>query len=377
MSRHHRLAPLLGAVALLGSVATASAASLPAGAEVAPDATSVTWGLQPSAGGEPDGRVSLRHSLDAGTALTDEVALTNFGEQPATFAVYGGDGTLTEDGSFDLAAPDQEPTGGGAWITVAPAEHSVPREDGGLLVDVPARSTVALPVEIHVPPRATPGDHPAGVVAELVGAAAGSVHMTSRVGVRVHIRVTGDLRARLTHEEVSASYEPSWNPFTPGTATVTYTVTNIGNVRLGAGSTAAVTGPFGLSTGEDRTQDREILPGESATRTARLATWPWVLARGQVTSTPSVVGEDVVDVPLEVATSAVALWLVPWPQLLALGLLVAAAVLLRRQRRRRAQGVQERIDAAVEAALGQSQGAGGERRPPGGDQPAHRRAPTG
>ncbi|QDB78051.1 hypothetical protein FE251_00610 [Georgenia wutianyii] len=290
--------------------------------------------------------------MEGGTELSDEVALTNFGTEPATFAVYGGDGTLSPDGSFDLAPSDQEPTGGGSWITVLPAGGSEARDGGGLMLEVPGQTTVAIPVEIRVPADATPGDHPAGIVAELADTGTTSVRMTSRVGVRAHLRVTGDILAQLTHEQVSATYAPSWNPFAPGTTTITYTVVNSGNVRLGADSAATVSGPFGLFDAESLTEDREILPGDPVSHTVAVPTWPTVHARGSLTSTPGIVGEDVVDVPLAAATSTVSVWAVPWSQLALLALICGALLLFRRHRRRAAQKVQDRIAAAVAAATG-------------------------
>jgi len=349
------VAVLVTATAFLGPAVAASpgtaATTRPVSEATSADSLT-TWGLHPSTGGEPDGRVSLRHSVEGGTALSDEVALTNFGTEPATFAVYGGDGTLSPDGSFDLAPSDEEPTGGGAWITVLPAGGSAARDGGGIMLEVPAQTTVAIPVEIRVPADATPGDHPAGIVAELADAGTSSVRMTSRVGVRAHLRVTGDIVAQLSHEQVSATYAPSWNPFAPGTTTITYTVVNSGNVRLGADSAAAVSGLLGLFDAESLAEDREILPGDSVSHSVQVPTWPTVHARASLTSTPSTVGEDVVDVPLGVAESTTGVWALPWSQLAVLALLGGALLLFRRHRRRAAQKVEDRIAAAVAAAKG-------------------------
>src|SRR5690625_3314346 len=74
------------ATVLLGSTATASPNPSPTallGMAASPDPSQITWGLHPSTDGEPDGRVSLRHALDGGSEVTDEVALTNFSEQAA------------------------------------------------------------------------------------------------------------------------------------------------------------------------------------------------------------------------------------------------------------------------------------------------------
>lgn len=323
-----------------------------------PSAASTTWALQPATADGPDGRVSLRHVLAGGGEASDLVALTNFSDGPATFAVYASDGVIAADGSFDVLASDDPPVGGGAWITISPVEGSSARDGGGIVLEVPADSTVLVPVQVRVPENATPGDHPAGIVAELVRAGGGAVQITSRVGVRVHLRVDGDVVAKVVPESVTASYLPSWNPFSSGTVRVRLAVTNAGNVRLGAETVASIAGPFGIAPAQARTERREVLPGQAATTTLDIPVTPLFFARGDVEVTPVVVGEDEVDSALMAAHAAFTVWAVPWSQLALLALAVGLFFLVRRLRRRNAARVQARIDAAVAAAT--SAAAGGE-----------------
>lgn len=368
----------VGAALLAAPAAGALAATVPQAAtpqatvEPTPaPAAGTTWTVEPSGADGPDGRISLRHTVDAGGTVSDQVTLTNYSAAPATFRVYASDGTTTADGGFDLLAPDAEPVDGGSWITVGPVDGATPAQPSGLEVQVAAGASLAVPVSILVPDKATPGDHPAGVVAELVGSGAGAVQLAPRVGVRVHLRVSGDVVAQLRPEDVRASWEPSWNPFSPGTIVVHYDVANDGNVRLGAhAEVAASSGPVEASGGGTADR-REVLPGQSVPGEARLSAWPLLLSHVTVSAVPGVVGEDQVDATLAGGSLAVTVWTVPWAQLALLVLLAGGVVLGRRLRRRAAARTQARIDAAVAAATA---AAGAEA--PGGEEDAGAQAPA-
>lgn len=335
----------VGGLAVAGPVSAAESSPGPS-----ESTTGTTWALQPSAAEGPDGRVSLRHVVAGGGEASDLVAVTNFSDRSATFAVYASDGTVTSDGNFDVLPAGEEAVDGGTWITISPVEGSTPRDGGGVVLDVPAGSTVVLPVQIRVPDNATPGDHPAGIVAELVRAEGGGVQLATRVGVRVHLRVAGDVVAELVPEGVTVSYAPSWNPFAPGTVTVQFVVANAGNVRLGAETVASVAGPLGIAPGQVGIEQREVLPGQAAVETVEIPVVPLFFAWGEIATTPVVVGEDDVDTPLSAGTASFTVWTVPWSQLALLAALIGAFFLIRALRRRNAARVQARIDAAVAAA---------------------------
>src|SRR5690606_7428831 len=236
---------------------------------------SITWALQPASGEGADGRVSLRHAVDPGRVVDEYLALTNYSGQPADFAVYASDGTVGADGSFDLISSDEESVGGGSWVALAAPDGPRPRAAGGFWPTVPANAAVVIPVQIAVPAGATPGDHPAGIVAELIPAAATEVHLASRIGVRVHLRVSGDVVAGVQAQNVTSTYVPSWNPFAPGTMTVDYSLVNTGNVRLGADSIVSIAGPFGMLPAAGPPADkREILPQQSVEVSAEFPVWP-------------------------------------------------------------------------------------------------------
>lgn len=343
---------LVAAVLLLPVLAVPSAAAVPDGDDPSPAEEAATgrtiWSIRPALDEDDEeatSRVSLRLEIEPGQSATDAVTVTNYGDRPATFVVYASDGIITADGQFDVLPSATEPTAAGSWVSVGDGEPGEP-----ITVTLAAESDVTLPLVISVPTDATPGDHPAGVVASLARDA-GTVGMESRVGTRIHLRVAGDLRPALAVRDLEARYEASWNPFSAGTLHLGYRLENTGNVRVGSQSTATGTGPFGVGERSGPgTEHREILPGQHAGATVVLENvWPLLRMGGAVEVIPAVVGEDVVAIPLPLAAAAWSAWTLPWPHLTALALLVAAVVVRRRTKARSESHTQARIDAAIKA----------------------------
>jgi len=346
-SRPARAALLLAAASLLSALGT-----LPAAATDDAPLPGTTWTVEPATADGPDGRVSHRIDAEPGQTVADHVAVTNYSPHPATFELYASDGLVTADGQFDLLPSGTTPVDSGAWVSVG--EGGVPAAEGStpMRVEVAPEATVTVPFTLTVPADATPGDHPAGIVAALVPVAGEQqVSFDARVGVRLHLRVAGDVLPTLAVTDVQAGYSPSWNPFAPGSVEVEYTVTNEGNVRLGAGITADAAGPFGwASTSAEGVAQRELLPRQAVTSTVVLdGSWPLGRVSGDVTVVPVVVGDDVVEVEVPTVAAGWSAWAVPWAQLALLALVVAAVLLVRRTRRRRELATQRRIDAAVAA----------------------------
>ncbi|MBD7918659.1 hypothetical protein H9657_10280 [Cellulomonas sp. Sa3CUA2] len=352
------LALLVALLALVGPTGPASAATTEP--DPAPTGT-VTWTVQPATAEGPDGRISLRHVLDPGATVTEHVTVTNFSERAATFLVYAADGMVSGSGDFDVPGAGAT-ADGGAWVELGEVPGAQ-RVDGTLELTLDAGAAVTVPLTITVPADATPGDHPAGVVAELVSG--DDVRLAARVGTRLHLRVAGDVVAALEPQDVVTRWEPSWNPFAPGTVHVSYRVANTGDVRLAARAVTTLAGPFGAGATEDATDVREVLPGQSALVEAELEMWPVVRATGHVDARPWVVGDDVVDAALRTGTAQVTVWAVPWSQLALLVLVVGGVLGVRWWRRRSARQVQARIDAALaEAGVpGASSDAAGPRTP--------------
>ncbi|MFG6504052.1 hypothetical protein [Microbacterium sp. P05] len=343
------------AVALAAVFGGATAATALEAPSAAPDADAgTTWAIAPSSAEGPDGRVSFRHTIDPAASVDEFVAVTNFGTAPAPFAVYASDGVVTEAGNFDLLPSEAEPVDSGTWVSIGAVAGSTPRDGGGIVIEVPAASTTVVPIRVDVPTEATPGDHPAGVVAELVAADDSSVEVTSRVGVRLHLRVAGDVVASVVPGSVEASYSPSWNPFAPGTLTIDYVVSNSGNVRLGSTVTTQAAGLLGVGGESVSGEVREILPRQQAASSVAVDVWPLFFTWGDVTAVPVIVGEDAVEAELVTVTTPFTAWTIPWSQLVLLALLAVAVVVALRARRKAEARVQSRIDAAVAAASAQN-----------------------
>ncbi|MBD3943204.1 hypothetical protein IF188_16035 [Microbacterium sp. NEAU-LLC] len=352
MNVHPLLSRTVATAALTLTLAIGAVAYPATAEESGEGGPTTTWSLSPASAEGPDARISLRHVIDPGGSAPDFVSLTNFSPHPASFDVYASDGIVTDDGDFDLLPPGEPPVDGGSWISVGTVEGGFVA-DGVLTIELQPGASVVVPVTVSVPENATPGDHPAGIVAQYKPAAGGSVQFASRVGVRAHLRVAGDVVAALEPTVVSSSYEPSWNPFAPGRLRVEYRLDNVGNVRLGAEAAARATGPFGLAPVRASTTTREVLPAQTSTSTIELAVWPTVVSLGAVAVTPSAVGDD--DVPVLTPSSAdFTAWTMPWAQLALLALAAGVVVAIVWTRRRSKAGVQRRIDEAVARAREES-----------------------
>ncbi|XVU21239.1 hypothetical protein ACQPZJ_28680 [Actinoplanes sp. CA-054009] len=287
----------------------AAALLLPAvPATAAPASGSVTWTVQPAGKNGPDGRRWIEQTLDPGATVTEHLAVRNLGDTSAVFALKAADGYLTDKGRFNMLPSDKKSVDGGTWISVRQSVTVGPQE------------TKVVPFTITVPAKATPGDHPAGIAATIAGKQ-GTVQVESRVGFRVLLRASGEIRSEATTDQLQARYERSWNPFRPGAVSLSYTAANTGNVRLPVQGKAEVSTLLG--TRSTTTDLGELLPDGVTTASARVD-GVWALGRVKTTVTLSN------GTPATVTT-----WVIPWPQLLVLVAAAALVLLLRWNGRRR------------------------------------------
>lgn len=347
---------VLVATALAVGLLPVAAAAAPASAAPAPTVLQrdtedrITWGVKPADADGPDGRRGVDLVADPGDTVEEHIAVSNFGDVGATFALKAADGYLTANGRFNMLSSDQESTDAGTWFTVQDT------------VEVGPGETVVVPYTITVPDNATPGDHPAGIAASVTSRGGGdggtSVGVESRVGFRVTTRVTGEVAPALAVPEVRASYAPSWNPFAPGEVRVTYDVANEGNIRLGAESGVATSALFGLAEQDAAAEPiAEILPGGSLERTVEVdQVWPLGPVTTTVTVTPVAVGDDEIEAALQPVTTSVTTWAVPLPQLLLLAILLVLFLGIRDERRRR----RKRLDALLAKARDEGRRSAGE-----------------
>ncbi|MGO4857843.1 WxL protein peptidoglycan domain-containing protein [Arthrobacter sp. 2MCAF14] len=321
-SRSHLLdAP----VSILAAAFLAFAPS--SGTDVGEQDPVITWAVSPANASEPDGRSWVERTMNPGEQTTEHLALRNLGDQNATFMLTAADGYFTTAGRFNMLPADRTSTDAGTWISVATK------------VSLAAHTTAIVPFTITVPKNATPGDHAAGIAASVLSTGTvqeGSrVGVESRVGFRVMTRVTGELKPELNVVDVEASYDMSWNPFAPGSATLKYGAVNRGNTRFAF--TDSVDGAPARTRGD-------LLPGERRVSTSIVPVWPFgpVTIDLRVTPTADAAADAV---PPPVRTSVV-VWALPWSQLLCiLGVTLIFTALALGRRRSKAR-LTKLIDAA-------------------------------
>ena len=315
---------------LLGWTGTAAAAPAAPPAST-PSTQSLTWSVQPSSQKKPDDRSSFTYQdFTPGSTHEDYVAVDNFSTTAQTFSVYASDAFNTAAGGFDLLAAGKQPTDVGAWVHLAASS-----------VRVPARSSVIVPFTVAVPADATPGFHVGGIVASLsslgTSADGSQVRVDRRVGARIYLQVTGPLRPALQVEHLQVQYHDSWNPARPGSATVSYTLANTGNVPLAAHQSLHSAGLLGVFGADPKLADAPLLlPGNSIRLTVQLPhAWPGVQLDASLQVAPYTSVITLLQPAASVRASGSA-WAVPWVWLA----IVVALVLVwwgrRRLRRRRA-----------------------------------------
>ncbi|MFI9639277.1 WxL protein peptidoglycan domain-containing protein [Micromonospora sp. NPDC051925] len=270
------------------------------------------WAVQPSSAKGPTGRNYFIYDLAPGSTMTDHVGITNLGDRPLTFDVYGTDAYTSTDGAFALLPADQRATDVGSWISVDRRAWTVPP---GKRVDIPFR--------LAVPANATPGDHTGGVIGAIARvrttADGQRVLVDQRLAARVYLRVTGPVRPAVTVESVDVSYDNPVNPFGGGDLVVRYRLRNDGNVRVGGSGTVTVEGPFGGEQARTSPTDLpELLPGATFTVTERITGVPPLL---RLTAEVDIAATTT-DTALPPVVRTAGVWAPPW---LLLALLAVAA----------------------------------------------------
>src|SRR5699024_2989239 len=150
-------------------------------------------------------------------------------------------------------------------------------------------------------------------------------------------------------QDVHVGYDRPWVPFSTGTAHVSYTVVNVGNIRLTGSQSITGSGPFGWGEHTAILDDLpEILPGESVQMTQQLDAVPPLL---RMTETVAVNPEPAADttepVPTVQASVNADFWAVPWLELIILAVLLLGLGWSRWARRRRKRRTKATIAAAV------------------------------
>ena len=277
-------AGLLLVTAVIGAAATgpaavaAPAAPTAAGArtqlaasDVGTPSGQVTWSVVPATSTGPDpNRIEFSYGVvKAGSSIQDHVEIANRSAQSAAFSVYATDASGTSpSGALLLLGSSQKSTDIGAWASFAGGAKQ-------LSTIIPGKKAIIVAFTLKVPPQATPGDHTGAMVAavgvERKNAAGENVLENYRVAVPLELRVPGALAAKIQVQSISTGFSDPLNPFGTGSATVSYTLTNTGNVRQSATPAVKITGLFGQSATVHPAQVPVVLPGDSVRVTANVS----------------------------------------------------------------------------------------------------------
>lgn len=332
------------AVATILLTAALAAPAVPA--QAAPGDTDIRWSVQPSTAKGPDGRDYFVRRAAPGEQLTDHVGVTNLTKAPLTFTVYGTDAFTTADGAFGLLPAAQTATDVGSWIKLAQRTYTVH-----------ANTRLDIPFTLAVPTNATPGDHAGGIIASIATAqttgTGQKMLVDRRIAARVYLTVAGATAPTLSIDTVRLEYTQSPNPTTGGAMTVSYRVTNTGNLRLSGAGSVRVTGPFGWELARTGAMSiPELLPGGSLTVTEKIVgVQPTVRLAAQVSVEPATFERK-----LPAVTRTTGVWAWPWALVAAIAL--ALLYLAFRLIRRRITQVREQRSAAAAKALSPAVDAG-------------------
>lgn len=338
---------LLRAV-LLVLVTAGVLAGLPAGAASAAAGDEVSWGVRTASNDQGSDRRNYSYDLDPGSRLSDALVIVNHDQTPLDLQVYAADAYTNAGGQLDLLGRGEESTTVGRWISLD-TDH----------VQVPPGGQVEVPFTVEVPDNATPGDHVGGLVTSLASPEVDDgISVDRRLGVRVQLRVGGELVPDLTVTDLHVDWSGTLDPFGTGQATVGYTVRNTGNARLTAGQAVSVAGPLGRlrTAAAAMTPVPELLPGEEWAVTVPVeGVAPTVRVTAEVVLQPALQEEGGGGPVLPALTTTASAWAVPWTLLALLAVLAALVVvgtrLARARRRRRVRLADARVAEAVEQAL--------------------------
>ncbi|RMB82091.1 WxL protein peptidoglycan domain-containing protein [Streptomyces shenzhenensis] len=331
-------------LALLAALVFAGPLAVPAQAAVG----DVTWTVRTAPNSYGSDRSSFGYGVNPGGRIDDAMVVANRGKDPLTLTVYAADGFTTDAGQLDLLTRDKKSVGVGAWV------HA-----GRDSVVVRPGRTVRVPFSVTVPDNATPGDYVGGILTSLKQPDdAAGINVDRRLGIRVKLRVSGELKPRLEIENLQVRYDGTLNPFAKGDATVSYTIHNTGNAILSARQTASLSGPFGWLRADAGAiaAPPELLPGESWKVSVPVHdVAPAFRLTATATLTPLLTDASGSTSPLKQVEATAGGWAVPWTLLLIVLVLAAAVttwlVLARRARAKRKQREDARVRDAVEQAL--------------------------
>ncbi|MCI2419589.1 DUF916 domain-containing protein [Saccharopolyspora sp. K220] len=326
-------------VVLLAAVSLVAAGA----GSVAAAQDDVPWEVRTAANEFGSDRNNYSYTLDPGGQLADGLVVVNHGTTPLDLAVYTADAFTTDAGQLDLVRKDATSTGVGAWVHTD-RDH----------VTIQPGQSVEVPFTVALPDNATPGDHMGGIVTSLTRPGDGNAGTEQRVGIRIRLRVGGELKPNLSVEDPQVHYSGTPNPIGTGDATFTYTVHNTGNAILTARQTASISGPFGLwrVPAEQIDDSPPLLPGETWKVSVPVrAVTPALRLTGTVALVPLLADASGSIAPLPVIETTTHAWVNSWVLLLVIALCVVVVALVARRRRQAKRSGETRAQGDDELAL--------------------------
>jgi len=316
-----------------------------------PASGQVSWSAAPANAKAPDSRnLFAYNNVKPGSSISDHVAVLNRSNRSVAFLIYATDASgTTTSGALTLLPANQKPSDIGSWATF-------PRHVRQLSVIIPAGQGIVEPFTVTVPRLATPGDHTGGMIAAIGvprrTASGQMVTLYQRIAVPIEMRVTGKLHAALQVHQTGCGFNNPLNPFGGGSASVSYTVTNTGNVKLSGTQRVTITGPFGVKSTLRPAALPVVLPGDSIRFTvASGALYPAGPLSAHVTVTPRWPAHATpLAVTLVSASASTSAFAVPWALLVLLILLGGGWYAWRRTVRHRRDAHRAEVAAAAEQA---------------------------
>ena len=203
-------------------------------------------------------RSNFNYEVNPNQPAKDSIYVINTGSTSQEVTLYARDAFTDEKGEFLVQNEDALPKDVGAWVQFYNKKASYTRT-------LKPNEFMTIPFTVKTPSNATPGDHIGAIVASAVTQGT-TVNIVRRVAVRLYARVSGQVKAHLTISNLSVTTNVSlFNPF-GSTQTLTYDITNDGNIELAADVSAQAKGPLGIAFGEPETlRITELLPGSKRT----------------------------------------------------------------------------------------------------------------
>lgn len=346
------------AVATPLTPATARAAHQASGAGGGqPKPGQVSWSVLPATAHAPDHSRNLFNYgvVKPGSTVVDHFEIVNRSKQSAAFSIYGTDaiGTTLQDALL-LDPPQTKPTDIGAWVTF-------PGGAKQLSTVIPASKAIIETFTVNVPRLATPGDHTGALVAAVgipaKNSAGVAIVENYRIAVPIELRVPGAMHASVQVQSISTGFSDPISPFGNGSATISYTVANTGNVRETGTQKLTVTGPFGQSSTVRPPKLPTILPGDSVRVSVSVpGLYPAGPMTANVTVTPAWPPKSLsLSRQAPIATGSASLFAMPWSLVGFILLLVAIGIWLRQFQRWRRREHRAEIAAAAAKARNETE----------------------